>query len=204
MSLPGILGTDLHTIPAEVPYLSPSAPLVDRWRERLQNEGLLRVGISWQGRPNFRGDHYRSIPLKAFAPLARIEGVRLLSLQQGAGAEQLAALDPSCDIHDLGSLLKDDWGAFAETAAVLQNLDLLITSDTAMAHLAGALAVPVWVALSHVPDWRWLLDRDDSPWYPTMRLFRQPKLGDWASVFESIAAALRDRAGHTAARGGDP
>jgi hypothetical protein len=123
-----------------------------------------------------------------FTPLADIPTVRLISLQKGGGAEQLA--QSPLPVLDLGHELDETSGAFMDTAAVMMNVDLVITSDTALAHLAGALAVPVWVALPFAPDWRWMLDRDDSPWYPTMRLFRQQKPGDWDEVFQRIAGEL--------------
>jgi hypothetical protein len=119
--------------------------------------------------------------------------VHLLSLQKGPGREQLPAIPGRLPVTDLGGQLDETTGAFMDTAAVMKNLDLVITSDTAIAHLAGALGVPVWVALNDVPDWRWLLDREDSPWYPTMRLFRQSRPGQWADVFERIAEALHRR-----------
>jgi hypothetical protein len=128
----------------------------------------------------------RDIPLEHFAALSEIPGVRLISLQKGADSGELARAgvwEPAKDFDTTP-------GAFMDTAAIMKNLDLVISSDTSVPHLAGALGVPVWVALPFVPDWRWLLDRSDSPWYPTMRLFRQKKVGDWAGVFEEIAAAL--------------
>jgi hypothetical protein len=131
------------------------------------------------------------VPLARFAPLAAVEGVRLVSLQQGHGHEQLAAPAGRVAVVDVGPRLAD----FAETAAVLANLDLVVTVDTAVAHLAGALGVPVWVALPFAWDWRWLLGRDDSPWYPTLRLFRQQTAGGWEDVFERMAAALREQVG---------
>ena len=162
-------------------------------RETLAGDARLRVGINWQGNPKYRDDRYRSIPLAEFAPLAAIEGVRLLSLQQGFGIEQLSAVDFA--VEDWGSKLDRDGRAFCETAAVIENLDLVITSDTAVAHLAGALGARVWLAIPFAPDWRWLLDRSDSPWYPTLRLFRQSHAGDWDGVFERIAAELAAVAG---------
>ncbi len=192
LSLPGIFGTTLATIPATVPYLRADAKLVERWREDLDRclgvqpaEGL-RVGIAWQGNPAFSGDRSRSIPLTYFARLARVAGVRLISLQKEAGSEQIKALGGHCPILDLSSRLE----TFSDTAAVMMNLDLVISSCTSVPHLAGALGIPVWTALQQTPDWRWLLDRLDSPWYPTMRLFRQCRAGDWEEVFERIAAAL--------------
>ncbi len=188
LSLPGIFKTDLATIPADVPYLSAPAESVEHWRGVFAKDRRLRVGIGWQGSTTFKGDRARSFPLALFEPLAAIPGVRLLSLQKGAGSEQLA--DAKFKVEDLGSTLDEGAAAFCDTAAVIENLDLVISSDTALAHLAGALAARVWVALPLSPDWRWLLDRDDSPWYPTMRLFRQTRAGDWPAVFERIAAEL--------------
>jgi tetratricopeptide (TPR) repeat protein len=193
-SLPGIFGTDLATIPADVPYLFADPDLVLHWRRQLAPVRGFRVGIVWQGNPEHPWDRHRSVPLAAFEPLARVEGVRLISLQKGPGSEQLAALGGRFPVLSLGPLVDETSGPFLDSAAILANLDLLVTSDTSSAHLAGALGVPVWVALSFSPDWRWLLGRPDSPWYPTMRLVRQTALGDWAGVFDRIAAALREAA----------
>src|SRR5262249_54779530 len=157
-------------IPAEVPYLFADSQLVDEWRRRLAPHKGFRVGIAWQGNPQRAWDHpHRSIPLAEFAPLSRVNGVRLISLQKGAGSEQLR--NAEFLVASLDSSEEEAVGAFTATAAIMKNLDLVITSDTALAHLAGALGVPVWLALSCAPDWRWLLGREDSPWYPTMRLF---------------------------------
>jgi tetratricopeptide (TPR) repeat protein len=186
LSLPRIFQTTLATVPADVPYLSAPAELVGRWRGELGGAGGLRVGIAWQGSPTHKRDRRRSVPLTHFLPLARLEGVRLVSLQKGHGAEQLAGLADRHGIIDLGARLTD----FADTAAVMRNLDLVITVDTAVAHLAGALGVPVWVALPSPPDWRWLLGRPDSPWYPTMRLFRQRESGHWDDAFADLAREL--------------
>ncbi|MCI0457834.1 MAG: hypothetical protein L0Z62_12780, partial [Gemmataceae bacterium] len=191
MSLPRILGTLPSTVPAKVPYLFADAHLCERWRQELGRERAFRIGINWHGSPQFRGGRDRAIPLKHWAPLARLEGVRLFSLQKGAGREELAALAEQPTIVDLGSRLDETAGAFMDTAAVLTNLDLVITSDTAVAHLAGALGVPVWLVLSAAPNWRWMLHRDDSPWYPTMRLYRQAQLGNWDEVFDRMIEALR-------------
>jgi Flp pilus assembly protein TadD len=188
LSLPGLFGTTLESVPADVPYIEAEPALVEAWRQRLAAPGF-KVGIAWQGNPKFRQDRNRSIPLAQFAPLAQVPGVRLLSLQKGR--EQLPALRGLFPVTDLGGELDEATGPFLDTAAVMKNLDLVVTSDTSIAHLAGALGVPVWVALQDVPDWRWLMDREDSPWYPTMRLFRQTKLGQWADVFDRIAEALR-------------
>jgi tetratricopeptide (TPR) repeat protein len=193
LSLPGLLGTTLGTIPASIPYLWPDPDPVRRWRKQLKPLRGLRVGIAWQGSPTYGEDYLRSIPLGYYAPLARLPGVRLISLQKGPGTEQLAALVGDWGIHDLGPGLDEERGAFMDTAAVMACLDLVITSDTAIAHLAGALGVPVWVALPDACDWRWLLERPDSPWYPTMRLFRQRRGGSWDEVFARIAAMLTSK-----------
>jgi hypothetical protein len=148
------------------------------------------LGIAWQGNPRHKWDRHRSFPLAQLEPLARIEGVTLVSLQKGPGTEQLALLGDRFPVLDLGPELDGGGAAFVDTVAVLGCLDLVVCSDTAVAHLAGALAVPVWVALASIVDWRWLLAREDSPWYPTMRLFRQERLGEWAPVFARMAAAL--------------
>ena len=190
LSLPGIFGTTLTTIPAAVPYLSAEPQRIDRWRREVRRHEGFRVGIAWQGAPWHVSDAQRSMPLSAFEPVAECPGVRLLSLQKGRGHEQLAILARPWRIVDLGAVLDQGPDAFIDTAAAMKHLDLVITSDTAIAHLAGALGVPVWVALSKVPDWRWLLDREDSPWYPTMRLFRQTRAGDWGEVFVRMAREL--------------
>jgi tetratricopeptide (TPR) repeat protein len=192
LSLPGIFCTDAGSIPADVPYLSTTTELVDAWRQRLSSDGRLLVGISWQGSPTYRGDYRRSIPLAEFAPLAAHRDVRLLSLQKGFGIEQLA--DAPFEVEDIGSQLDNGEANLLEAAAVIKNVDLVVTCDTALAHLAGALAAPVWVALSRAADWRWQLDRRDTPWYPTMRLYRQQVLGRWRDAFGSMADDLRNRA----------
>ena len=190
LSLPRIMGATLGTIPADVPYVFADPELIERWRREFQTIPGFKVGIAWQGSPKNKKDRQRSIPLLEFAPLAQIPGVRFFSLQKGLGAEQTRDVANRFTVADLGGRLDEQRGAFMDTAAVMKNLDLVVTSDTATAHLAGALGVPVWVALSFMPDWRWLLDRDDSPWYPTMRLFRQETRGEWASVFERMAGEL--------------
>jgi Flp pilus assembly protein TadD len=191
LSLPALFGTRLETIPAAIPYLFAEPERVANWQKRLAHRPGFKVGIAWQGNPDFTGDHYRSIPLAAFAPLAECANVKLFSLQKGHGREQWAALADRFEIADLGTSLDEQGGAFVDTAAVMMNLDLVITSDTATAHLAGALGVSAWVALQRTPNWRWLVDRSDCPWYPTMRLFRQSQLGNWTDVFAQIAVELR-------------
>jgi tetratricopeptide (TPR) repeat protein len=188
MSLPSIFETTLASIPANVPYLRVEPGLVEHWRKELTTPTDLLVGIAWQGNPEHKRDRIRSVPLTRFETLASLAGVRLVSLQKGPGAEQLPALENRFAILDLSDRLN----TFLDTAAVIMNLDLVVSVDTAVAHLAGAVGVPVWLALPFVPDWRWLLEREDSPWYPHHRLYRQVRPGDWNEVFERITAALRD------------
>ena len=152
----------------------------------------MKIGIAWQGSPDHIGGLRRSIPPKCFSPLARIAGVHLISLQKGLGTEQLDGLPADFPIVNLGHRL-DEGGAFTDTAAVMKNLDLVITSDTAIPHLAGALGVPVRLVLSTAPAFHWLLASDDSSWYPTMRLFRERDQGNWMEVFERMAGELRDQ-----------
>jgi hypothetical protein len=131
----------------------------------------------------------RSIPLAAFEPLAKLPGTKLVSLQVKDGTDQIAALHDRVPLSELGPELDVD-GAFVDTAAIMMSLDLVITSDTSIGHLAGALGRPVWIALAYMPEWRWLRDRDDSPWYPTARLFRQSRPGEWNELFERMAREL--------------
>ncbi len=189
LSLPHRLGTDAKSIPGRVPYLSADPALETEWGARIGKEGF-RIGIAWQGNPAFRNDGRRSIPLQSFLPLTEIRGVRLISLQRRDGLEQLEAMPDAQAIERLPDHV-DKNGAFLDTAAVLANLDLVIASDSAIAHLAGALGRPVWLALNHVPDWRWQMRGQICPWYPTMRLFRQQREGDWGGVFAELHDALK-------------
>lgn len=182
MSLPLLCGTDLDAIPAAVPYLRPDGvPPAD-----VAAATGLRVGLVWAGNPRHLNERNRSIGLEPLAPLAAVPGCRLFSLQVGARAADLARLGWAAGIVDLAPVLAD----WRDTAAALAGIDLLVTVDTAIAHLAGAMGRPVWLLLPHVPDFRWLTDRSDSPWYPTMRLFRQPHRGAWDAVVTEVAAAL--------------
>ncbi|MEO6809872.1 MAG: DUF6165 family protein, partial [Isosphaeraceae bacterium] len=190
LSLPGLFGTTLASIPSAVPYLKADPERVAVWRHELSALPGFKIGIAWQGDPRNRGDRHRSIPLACFAPLNLCPGVRLISLQKGPGADQIQKVAGSWDLLDLGKRLDESTGAFQDTAAVMMGLDLVISVDTSIAHLAGSLGVPVWLALSKVQDWRWLLDRDDSPWYPTLTLFRQDQVGDWTGPFQRMAAEL--------------
>jgi len=190
MSLPAIFRTTVETTPNSVPYLHIDGERVTRWRERIGDRGF-RVGIVWQGSKDYAGDRDRSILLASFAPLARIPGVRLISVQAMVGMEQLDALPEGMVVERLGNELENNPDGFREMAAIMANLDLLVMSDTGPTHLAGALGRPVWLATSRYPDWRWMREREDTPWYPNMRLFRQATAGDWDGVFARMAGELR-------------
>ena len=194
LSLPLALGSRIDTIPGGVPYLSVDPQHTQAWKERLAALPGRKVGLNWHGNPqaeSLSALQARSFPLAAAAPLAELSGITLVSLQKGAGSEQRAQVGFTNRIAQLTDPLQLGPAEIAtETAAILQCLDLVITADTALAHLAGALGVEVWIVLQEVADWRWLVDRTDSPWYPTMRLFRQRSTGDWAEVFQRIAREL--------------
>jgi len=190
MSLPLAFGTDLGNVPTDIPYIRANVDLATQWRSRLGDHGF-KIGICWRGTGLGGSDVGRSFPAAALAPVAALPGVRLISLQKGEAAlTQLANLPAGMKVETLADFDLGP-GAFVDTAAVMDCLDLVISSDTAVAHLAGAMGRPVWLATRYVPDWRWLLDRSDSPWYPSMRLFRQKARGDWASVFSEMADAVR-------------
>lgn len=197
LSLPGLLGTTVATIPATVPYLAAPADDTVRWAERLGPYVGRKVGLAWAGNPRrFQKDanaidRRRSMALHQFAPLASIAGVHFLSLQKGEPADQARSPPPGLVLVDF----MDDVTDFADTAALVANLDLVIGVDTSVVHLAGALGKPVWILSRFDGCWRWLKDRDDSPWYPTARLFRQPHPGAWAPVVETVAEALREWGG---------
>ncbi len=186
--LPHLVGIDPETVPNQVPYLRVEADLVAKWAQRLPQTGF-RIGIAWQGNPGPL-DRGRSPPLALFAPLTRLPGVQLISLQTGLGAEQIEHRPDGMELITLGPDFDSGPDSFVDSAAVMENLDLIITSDNAVAHLAGALGHPVWTMLKSVPDWRWMTEREDCPWYPTMRLFRQKNAGDWQEVMERIIQEL--------------
>jgi tetratricopeptide (TPR) repeat protein len=195
MRLPGLFGTELDNIPAPIPYLSAQPELARHWREQLPQQGL-RVGLAWKGNPNFESDADRSLPsLMTLAPLAAVPA-HFVSLQKGAGEEEALRPPAGMSLHAIGPQLGD----FADTAAVIANLDLVISVDTAVAHLAGAMGKPCWLLLpDYRCDWRWMAERDDSPWYPSMRLFRRGEGEGWAVVVDRIAGellALPRTAGH--------
>lgn len=191
MSLPAILGTTLATVPANVPYLHADPKRLAHWQARLGCTAGFKVGVAWQGNPRYGMDRLRSFRLAKLQPLAAMEGVRLISLQKGPGIEQLEQLNGQFRVEPLGGPGEDALGDFDETAAILKNLDLVISPDMVYAHLAGGLGIRTWVVLPFVAEWRWLSAGETSPWYPTARLFRQPAPGDWNSAFQQLAAKLR-------------
>jgi ADP-heptose:LPS heptosyltransferase len=202
LSLPLALHTELDTIPGGVPYLHVDPEALNTWSERLAVLPGFKIGLNWHGNPEaeqLSALQARSFPLSAAAPLARLAGLSLVSLQKGPGAEQREQVEFSGQVVQLTDPLYLGADEIAtETAALIKTLDLVITADTALAHLAGALGARVWLVLQAVPDWRWLIDRADSPWYPTMQLFRQRTPGNWAEVFGRIAtqiATQRSRSG---------
>lgn len=184
LSVPGLCGTRLDTIPAVVPYLAADLALAAQWKARLPARGM-PVGLAWKGNPAFENDAERSLPsLDILAPLGALQGLALIGLQKGAGQEERS---DALDMLHLGAELRD----FSDTAAVIANLDLVICVDTAVAHLAGALGKPVWLLLpDYRADWRWMAGRSDTPWYPAMRLFRQPSVGGWAPLISHVAEEL--------------
>ncbi|WP_426616132.1 glycosyltransferase family 9 protein [Bradyrhizobium sp. McL0616] len=185
-TLPLAFGTRLDTIPFAQAYVpAPSAARVKTWEDRLGPPNRFRVGLVWAGNPDHKNDHNRSLALRTLAPLLDCD-VQFVSLQKGVRDQDRAFLDERSEIVDLTGQLTD----FSETAALMSCLDLVISVDTSVVHLAGALGAPVWTLLPFNPDWRWLLERDDSPWYRSMRLFRQPKRGDWASVVDHLRLEL--------------
>ncbi|HEY4774199.1 MAG TPA: tetratricopeptide repeat protein [Xanthobacteraceae bacterium] len=193
MSLPLAFATRLDTVPAMPRYLSAPADMIEAWRARLRSGGRLRVGIAWSGNPDNWNDHNRSMPLDALLPLTDLP-IEVVSLQKDVPDRDRATLDRRADIADFGPRLTD----FLETAALASLVDVVVTVDSAVAHLAGALGRPTWILLAFLADWRWLLDREDSPWYPSARLFRQRRPDDWDEVVARVKrelARLLDRAG---------
>ena len=186
MSLPRAFGTVVNEMPADIPYLRADAARVAHWRGRLAAGEGLRVGLVWAGNPRFPGDDQRSPRLAGLRGLLDVPGCRFYGLQMGPGRADLVDAVMPDGFTDLAPEIAD----FADTAAIMANLDLVVSSCTGPAHLAGALGVPLWLALPFSADWRWMTGRDDSPWYPTARLFRQPTPGDWNSVAGRMAAEL--------------
>jgi FKBP-type peptidyl-prolyl cis-trans isomerase 2 len=179
LSLPFVFRTRLDTIPAKIPYVNADPELIRNWRDRIEsNKSEINIGLVWAGSPKLKFGHSRSCPIETFSALAQHNDITFYGLQKGEAEEQAKNPPEGIRLVNLSEQVHD----FSDTAAIIENLDLVISVDTASAHLAGALGKPVWVLLPFVPDWRWMKDREDSPWYPTMRLFRQPAPGDWTSV----------------------
>ena len=192
LSLPGLCGTRMDNIPAPIPYLQAEPDRVAKWAARIGDHGF-RIGISWKGNPSRTIDAGRSVPLAEFAAIARLPSVRLISLQKRYGLEQLQALPEGMQVESPGDDLDEGEDAFVDSAALMQHLDLVISSDTSTLHVAGALGRPAYLALKFVPEWRWFLNREDTAWYPSVRLFRQPRRDDWRSVFENMASAIASK-----------
>lgn len=188
-SLPFLLGV-ADAVAVATPYLAAEDARIAKWKKKIGTKGY-RIGICWQGKTQGRNDPERSFPLAALAPLAALPGVRLISLQKGDGEEQIAELPDGMTVEELSSDFDAGADAFVDSAAVMQSLDLVISCDTSIAHLAGALGRPVWTALKQVPEWRWQTAGQETPWYSSMTLFRQPRRGDWESVFIAMADRLK-------------
>jgi hypothetical protein len=187
VSLPRLFGTTLNSVPAHFPYVSVDKARLAAFDRCLGQVTGFKVGLVWRGNP--KPDPARSCALSEFAPLRRVEGVMFYSLQIGEGAEEAGRPPAGMRLVDLCALQKD----FADTAAAISRLDLVISVDTSVAHVAGAMGKPVWTLLPYLSDWRWMVDREDTPWYPTMRLFRQTRQGEWGAVFERVARELGAR-----------
>jgi hypothetical protein len=185
MSLPLAFKTTLETIPAKVPYLTVSENVIEKWRAKLTGTEI-KVGVAWAGNPNHVQDLDRSIPLQTLLPILGVKGVRYFSLQKDLRDGDKEILNANSQIGRLDLEIND----FRDTAAIMMSLDLVLSCDTSIVNLAGALGRPTWVLLPFNPDWRWLLDRSDSPWYPTARLLRQIRRGDWSTVIDAACAEL--------------
>ncbi|MGB8366853.1 MAG: tetratricopeptide repeat-containing glycosyltransferase family protein [Candidatus Babeliales bacterium] len=196
MSLPYILKTTIDTVPTDIPYLFAKPELVEYWNKRLSPDKNFKIGICWQGNSKYSTPMLRatvalkSMNLNNFSLLGNIPGVSLYSLQKTTGTEQLKSMAPEFTVHTFGDNFDEDNGRFMDTIAIIKNLDLVITVDTSIGHLAAALGKPTWIILPNPPDWRWMLNRDDTPWYPNVRLFRQPTPGDWEGIMKVVAQEL--------------
>jgi tetratricopeptide (TPR) repeat protein len=190
LSLPLFFNTTIESIPANIPYIVTDKKIVRKWEEKTRsNNAQLKVGLVWSGNPKYKADKSRSISLENFLQLWKVDGISFYSLQKGEAAAQTKELPKNIRLIDFTDEIYD----FSETAGLIENLDLVISVDTAVAHLTGALGKPIWTLLPFSPDWRWMLNRKDSPWYPTMRLFRQPSSGDWETMMEKVSKELHEK-----------
>ena len=197
MSLPSKFGTRVDNVPQNVPYFAAEPERVARWAERIGNHGF-RIGINWQGNPSGKIDEGRSAPLKQFLRFAEVPGVRIISMQKNHGLDQLKDVPEDIKVETLGDDFDTGKDAFLDTLAVLANVDLVVTTDTSLAHVTGGFGTRTFVALKEHPDWRWMFDREDSPWYPAHRLFRQTAFADWDAPFIAMTEAIRRLVNETA------
>lgn len=202
LSMPYLTKTRLHNVPAEIPYLYANEALVKEWKEILSEDTNFKIGICWQGNPNYSTQFLRmtvaakSMPIDKFLPIMELPGVTVYSLQKTTGTDQLSMLPDNAPLIVFDNDFDTTKGRFNDTAAVIKNLDLVITIDTSICHLAAGLGIPTWNLLPKPPDWRWMLDCDDTPWFPNMRLFRQPTPGDWDSVIQQVVQELKAHLNH--------
>lgn len=188
LNLPSVFDTTLESIPAKIPYISADSILMQKWHDKVHHDNSrFKIGLVWAGDPRHGYDTDRSCQLELFSPLAQLNDISFFSLQKGDAAKQAKIPPQEMKLVDYTEEIND----FSDTAALIENLDLVISVDTAVAHLAGALGKPVWTLIPFAPDWRWMLNREDSPWYPTMRLFRQPSPGNWEAVIDRIFVELQ-------------
>jgi tetratricopeptide (TPR) repeat protein len=187
LDMPNIFGTTVETIPADVPYIFADPPKAEHWRNQISGSGY-KVGIVWAGSPEHGNDRYRSCSLKDFAPLMEIDNLQLYGLQKGRAAGQMDELAGTMSVKNLSKYFVD----LTDTAAAIENLDLVISVDTSVLHLSGAMGKPAWALLPYAPEWRWMLNRQDSPWYPAMKLLRQKHWGDWDYVFQCVVGELQN------------
>jgi len=199
MSIPMVTKTTLETVPRDIPYLGAKDELVEQWKNKLANDKKLKIGICWQGNKQYRSIYLKkevaskAMQLSTLAPLASVPNISLYSLQKINGTEQLDEVRDIMEVHTFGPDFDEANGRFMDTAAIIKNLDLVITIDTSICHLAAGLGTEVWVLLPFPADWRWMLERDDTPWYPNMRLFRQKKRGNWECILEEVVTALKEK-----------
>jgi len=194
MSLPFIFNTTLETVPADIPYLYADEHLIKFWKEKITQDKNFKIGLAWVSKSKHLEKNYltrRSVPLKNFAPLAELHNVSFYSLQKTDGLDQLSNLPQNFTVKSFGPDFDNTNGRFMDTAALIMNLDLVITSDTSIAHLAGALGKETWILLPYVAEWRWMQERNTTPWYPNARLFRQKKHSDWTHVIQAIKEELQ-------------